>query len=188
MTTGETTEIGAGAAADPRTFELGRDRWLTDARVYNLLWLGRWIERAYDLSRDLLWTVEHDADGQLGRDVDLLLQIAAEVRGIAVPEDSTPLEALLTGDAKASVRACLEAARYNATFVAPVELIQQVAAAIEVFTSAEQPATTGEAVKLIRALLARLDELHNTVEHAWFHSEPLSEEEVYRRFVQQQQQ
>ena len=176
------------ATADPRAFELGSDRWLTDARVYNLLWLGRWIERAYDLSRDLLWTVEHDADGELGRDVDLLLQVAAEVRGIAVPEDSTALRALLTGDSKASVRACLEAARYNATFVAPIELIQKVAEAIEVFTSAEPPETTAESVDLLRALLERLDELHNTVEHAWFHSEPLSEEEVYRRFVQQQQQ
>ena len=186
MTTSGTTTEAAGAPADPRAHELGADRWLTDARVYNLLWLGRWIERAYDLARDLLWTVQHDPEGNLGRDVDLLLQIAAEVRGVTVGEGEEPLQALLTGDAKASVRACLEAARYNATFVAPIELIQQVASAIEVFTEADAPETTADAIALLQALLERLDELHNTVEHAWFHSEPLSEEEVYRRFVQQQ--
>lgn len=184
MTTNEAT--GIAEAPDPRAHELGTDRWLTDARVYNLLWLGRWIERAYDLARDLLWTVQHDPEGKQGRDADLLLQVAAEVRGVAVEEGEQPLQALLTGDAKASVRACLEAARYNATFVAPVELIQQVASAIEVFTEAEAPETTADSVALLQALLERLDELHNTVEHAWFHSEPLSEEEVYRRFVQQQ--
>ena len=37
---------------------------------------------------------------------------------------------------------------------------------------------------LMRTILA-LDELHGAVEEAWFHSDTLSEEEVYRRFVQQ---
>jgi len=36
-----------------------------------------------------------------------------------------------------------------------------------------------------RTILATLDELHGAVEEAWFHSDTLSEEEVYRRFVQQ---
>ena len=42
-----------------------------------------------------------------------------------------------------------------------------------------------------RSLLSRgvvltiLDELHQSIEDAWFHSNVLSEEEVYRRFVQQ---
>ena len=36
--------------------------------------------------------------------------------------------------------------------------------------------------------LSTLDELHGAVEKTWFHSDALSEEEVFRRFVQQQQQ
>ena len=40
---------------DPRTSTLGADRWLTVSRVYNLVWLGRWIERAQTVARVLLW-------------------------------------------------------------------------------------------------------------------------------------
>ena len=38
----------------------------------------------------------------------------------------------------------------------------------------------------MRTILATLDELHGAVEEAWIHSDTLSEEEVYRRFVRQQ--
>ena len=53
---------------DPRTMSLGTDRWLTDSRVYNLIWLGRWIERAQNVARMLLWAAEHEATNDL-RDV-----------------------------------------------------------------------------------------------------------------------
>ena len=36
-------------------------------------------------------------------------------------------------------------------------------------------------------VLPALEQLHSAIEEAWFHSAPLSEEEVYQRFVQQQQ-
>ncbi len=29
-----------------RALGFNSDRWLTDSRVYNLIWLGRWLERA----------------------------------------------------------------------------------------------------------------------------------------------
>ncbi len=175
--------------ADPRSVELGVDRWLTDARAYNLLWLGRWLERAYEICRELLWLAQQEADESAALDAAALLGSAAGARGMSVDEGSTPLAALLSERNGASVRACLESARYNATFVAPVELIQNLADAIALFEAEEaQPATLAEAADLLRRMLAIMDEAHSTVEQAWFHSEPLSEEEVYQRFVQQQQQ
>ena len=50
-----------------------------------------------------------------------------------------------------------------------------------------QPLTTSEeVVELMDEILPVLETLHSVIEEAWFHSGPLSEEEVYRRFVQQQ--
>ena len=34
--------------ADARAMSRDESRWITDSRVYNLIWLGRWIERAQD--------------------------------------------------------------------------------------------------------------------------------------------
>lgn len=175
--------------ADPRSVELGVDRWLTDARAYNLLWLGRWLERAYEIARELLWLAQRDAEQDAQVDVAQLLNAAAAARGMSVAEDSTALAALLAERNGASIRSCLESARYNATFVAPVELIQNLADAIALFEAEDEPpVTVVEAADLLRRMLGTMDEAHSTVEHAWFHSEPLSEEEVYQRFVQQQQQ
>lgn len=175
--------------ADPRSVELGVDRWLTDARAYNLLWLGRWLERAYEIARELLWLAQRDAEQDDDVNVAQTLAAAAAARGMSVREGSTALAALLSERNGASIRACLESARYNATFVAPVELIQNLADAIALFEEEEeQPATVVEAADLLRRMLGIMDEAHSTVEQAWFHSEPLSEEEVYQRFVQQQQQ
>ena len=112
---------------DPRTMSLGTDRWLTDSRVYNLIWLGRWIERAQNVARMLLWAAEHEATN----DLDDVLGIAADMRGITVAADDSALEFLLTRDSGASLRGCLEAARYNATHVAPVEVTRIVGTAIE---------------------------------------------------------
>ena len=116
---------------DPRTIELGTDRWLTDSRVYNLVWLGRWIERAQTVARVLLWAAEQDTDenGHMPS-LDDVVGMAAAVRGVSVPEGDSALDALLTRDSGASLRGCLAAARYNATHVAPVEVVQCVGAAI----------------------------------------------------------
>ena len=36
---------------DPRSLSRDGSLWLTNSRVYNLIWLGRWIERAESLIR-----------------------------------------------------------------------------------------------------------------------------------------
>ena len=75
----------------------------------------------------LRWAAEHEATN----DLEDLLGMAADMRGITVAADDSALEVLLTRDSGGSLRGCLEAARYNATHVAPVEVIRIVGTAIE---------------------------------------------------------
>ena len=108
---------------DPRTMSLGTDRWLTDSRVYNLIWLGRWIERAQNVARMLLWAAEHESTNDL-RDV---LGIAADMRGITVAPDDSAIEVLLTRDSGGSLRGCLtglaeQHARAELVDLAPVRI------------------------------------------------------------------
>ena len=173
--------------ADPRAISRGADRWLTDSRVYNLVWLGRWIERSQTIARVVRWAAMQDAEpGQ--HDIESVLGMAASIRGLVVGNGETALDLLLTRDSGASLRGCLAAARFNATHVAPVEVMQILGEAIEMVES-EGPdvSSADEAVALMDRLLPALDRLHSAIEQSWFHSGPLSEEEVYRRFVQQQQ-
>ena len=172
-------------STDSRTIAQGANRWITDSRVYNLVWLGRWIERAQTIARVVRWASAQDAsDGQ--PDLETVLRMAASIRGVNVGPEDTALEMLLTRDSGASLRGCLVAARFNATHVAPVEVIQVIGAAIELIDSAEQPITKSEeVVELLDDVLPTLEQLHSAIEEAWFHSGPLSEEEVYLRFVQQ---
>ena len=174
--------------ADARAISQGENRWLTDSRVYNLIWLGRWVERAQTIARVVRWAALQDAaNGQPG--LETVLGMAASIRGVNVGPDDTALNLLLTRDSGASLRGCLVAARFNATHVAPVEVIQVIGAVIDLVDSTEEPITTSqEVVMLMDEALPILDQLHSTIEETWFHSTPLSEEEVYQRFVQQQQQ
>ncbi len=172
---------------DPRTYSLGVDRWLTDSRVYNLVWLGRWIERAQTIARVLLWAAEQES-GHTGAAPSLegVAEMAASVRGVSVPPGESALDALLTRDSGASLRGCLAAARYNATQVAPVEALRIIGRAIhDLDTLGHSPSNPDEVIAIVNRTLATLGELHDSVEAAWFHAEPVSEEEVYRRFVQQ---
>ena len=175
-------------SADSRTIAMGANRWITDSRVYNLVWLGRWIERAQTIARVVRWAARRDLEDD-SQGLETVLSMAANIRGVNVGPDDTALDMLLTRDSGASLRGCLVAARFNATHVAPVEVIQVIGAAIELMDSAEEPITASEeVVELMDEVLPTLEKLHTAIEDAWFHSGPLSEEEVYRRFVQQQQQ
>ena len=172
---------------DPRTTALGTDRWLTDSRVYNLVWLGRWIERAETVSRVLKWAAEQQGcDVGTSPRLDEIAGMAASVRGVSISSGESALDALLTRDSSASLRGCLTAARYNATHVAPVEVIQNIGAAIQCLDDLDDsPSNAEEVASLMGAILAQLDELHESIEESWFHSDALSEEDVFRRFMQQ---
>ena len=170
---------------DARTMPLGSDRWITDSRVYNLVWLGRWVERAQTIARVVRWAARQDG----AQELETVLGMAAGIRGVMVGPEDTALDLLLTRDNRASLRGCLTAARFNATQVAPVEVIQAIGAVIELLDAGAPGITTpAAAAELMDRTLPALDRLHTAIETAWYHSTPLSEEEVYRRFVQQQQQ
>ena len=170
---------------DPRTIALGADRWLTDSRAYNLVWLGRWIERAQDVGRALLWAARRSGE-DAGAFEDSLTMVAA-VRGLTPAAGETTLEALLHRDGGTSFRGCLAAARYNATHVAPVEVMRRIGEAIRGLDAAgATPSSPTRVAALVGNALTALDELHKCIEESWFHQAALSEEEVYRRFIQQQ--
>ena len=95
---------------DPRTITLGTDRWLTDSRVYNLVWLGRWIERAQTVSRVLQWAVERGgSNAEPAPRLDEVAEMATSVLGVSTAPDESALDALLTLDGGASLRGCLAA-------------------------------------------------------------------------------
>ena len=153
---------------------------------YNLVWLGRWIERAQTIARVLLWAANQEKTDAEGIGLEEVLGMAASVRGVSVGPDESVLDVLLTRDSGASLRGCLVAARYNATHVAPVEVIRTIGDAIGVLDDADEPPGSSEEVaSLMGRVLTILDDLHQSIEEAWFHPNVLSEEEVYRRFVQQ---
>lgn len=173
---------------DPRTVTLGTDRWLMDSRIYNLVWLGRWIERAETVARVLKWAAEQEGSAPGTSPVlDEIARMAASVRGVKLDLGESPSDALLTRDSGSSLRGCLAAARYNATHVAPVEVIRIIGRAISTLDDLDgSPSTACEVGSLMAEMLTQLDELHKSIDDAWFHSEALSEEEVFRRFMQQQ--
>lgn len=135
----------------------------------------------------LRWAAEQES-GHTGAAPSLegVAEMAASVRGVSVQPGESALDALLTRDSGASLRGCLAAARYNATQVAPVEALRIIGRAIhDLDTLGHSPSNPDEVIAIVNRTLATLGELHDSVEAAWFHAEPVSEEEVYRRFVQQ---
>ena len=151
------------------------------------MWLGRWIERAQTIALVVRWAAAQDSSSdQL--EIETTLRVAASIRGLTVQTGKRALDLLLTRDSGAAVRGCLVAARFNATHVAPVEVLQLLGEAIDMLDADGPPITSPQGViALMDQVLPTFDRLHSTIEQAWFHSTPLSEGEVYGRFVQQQQ-
>ena len=108
---GKTRERLMTNTSDPRTIaRTATDRWLTDSRVCNLVWLGRWVERAQTIARVVRWAAMQDSAADQP-EIGTTLRMAASIRGLTVREDETALDLLLTRDSGASLRGCLLAAR-----------------------------------------------------------------------------
>ena len=174
---------------DPRSMAAATGTWLTDSRVYNLIWLGRWMERAEVITRAVnaaaRWVA---ASGSTQMTLGDALLPVAQAAGVAV-EDRTRLAAeLLLDNAASSAMHCLSNARLNASQVAPVELIRIIAEAI--LDLEETDATTldspGKVIALTDGIAAHLANAYDAIENRWFGRESLTEEEVFHRFVQQQ--
>ncbi len=91
--------------------------------------------------------------------------------------NDSALEVLLTGDSGGSLRGCLEAARYNATHVAPAEVIRIIGTAIATLNRHHPASSPADVAALMQSVLSTLDELHAAVEEAWFHSDTLQQQQ-----------
>ena len=174
---------------DPRSMAAATGTWLTDSRVYNLIWLGRWLERAEVITRAVnaaaRWVA---ANGPTQMTLGEALVPVAQAAGVEV-EDKTRLAAeLLLDNAASSAMHCLSNARLNASQVAPVELIRIIAEAILDLQETDSAALDSpeRVIALTDGIAAHLANAYDAVENRWFGRESLTEEEVFHRFVQQQ--
>ena len=75
--------------SEPRSISVSPDRWLTDSRAYNLIWLGRWLERADNIAR-VVNTFARTTVENGGADMATLqhsLVNAAAIRGIQIDDE-----------------------------------------------------------------------------------------------------
>ena len=172
---------------EPRSIAYRPDRWLTDSRVYNLIWMGRWLERADNTARVInsfaRLAVENGSDMAALQES---LTGAAAIRGVSIEDPPHTLERLLKQHEVSSIYHSLATARGNATHVGSVELIRAMSEAVLTLEDDRaMPQTPLDALLLTNQVLERLGAVYRVIDDNWFHQEALSEEEVYRRFVQQ---
>ena len=80
----------------------------------------------------------------------------------------------------------LHTARSNATHVGTVELIRAISETILALEKdGGTPSSPFETPLLTNEVLERLSDVYKIIDNSWFHQEAPSEEEVYRRLVQQ---
>ncbi len=172
---------------EPRSLSFNNDRWLTDSRIYNLIWMGRWLERAENIARVV--NTFAGAAVESGGDIEWLqhsLVNAAVIRGIPIDDPTRTLSLLLREHGSSSIYHSIATARNNATQVGPVELIRAISGIIQSLDEATLPIPTPEEARsLTGTVLDGLASVYDVIEASWFHREAMSEEEVYLRFVQQ---
>lgn len=162
--------------ADPRTPAHGASAWLTNSRVYNLIWLGRWLERAESLVRAI--DAAAIAADESGRPTDAPLRAVAEAWGVPA-DDGEPLPAL-----RAALRAGVERARDNAHQVAPLQFIQSANRLLERLESAAPDDSPASLRAFAEDVLEGVGEASAVIERAWFNRQGLTDEEVMQRFAQ----
>ena len=173
---------------DPRSLAAGNATWLTDSRVYNLIWLGRWLERAEAINRAVSSAaLQTSGNGTGPAGLRKALVSVAQMVGMQVEQEETLAAGLLLHDTTASALHCLTYARMNATQVAPLELIRAIAAAILELQEADASSleTPEQVLAVTQGISAHLAQINATIEDQWFSRESLTEEEVFHRFVQQ---
>ena len=173
---------------DPRSLAAGNATWLTDSRVYSLIWLGRWLERAEAINRAVSSAARQSAANGTGTTgLRTALVSVAQMVGMQVEQEETVAADVLLHDTTSSALHCLANARMNATQVAPLELIRAIAAAILDLqeTDASSMETPEQVLAVTQGIASHLAQINATIEDQWFSRESLTEEEVFRRFVQQ---
>ena len=173
-------------ATDPRALSQGGSQWLTNSRVYNLIWMGRWMERAESLVRAVDGAALSSLDNDDGDAAFLrALHAIARAWGVEPNDPAEPLAAIINQPGASSVRVSIEHARNNAHQVAPLELMTALNGLLrwldEVDASHISPSALHD---FTTRVLEEMAQTFGIVEKVWFKREGLTEEEILRRFLQ----
>ncbi|MYC30449.1 MAG: alpha-E domain-containing protein [Chloroflexi bacterium] len=179
--------------SEPRSLTTTPQNWMTDSRVYNLIWLGRWLERAEGISRAVNSAARSAMAGNSppgdyrNRDLAEALGPVANTLGIPVGASVELATDILVNHGTSSALHCLCSARLNATQVAPVELIRAIGEAILRLETVEAEAlqSAEQVVQVTDNVADSIAAIYEVIEDRWFGREALTEEEVFHRFVQQ---
>lgn len=176
---------------EPRSLSVAKDGWLTDSGAYNLIWLGRWMERAESVARGMDTAAKQALreGGSSDTLVDCLCDLASSL-GVSVERREDVAAELLLRNSGSSVLQSLLKARLSATQVAPVELMRALTEAILEVEDLHMDAieTPQQVIDVATAVIGKIACAGQVIEDEWFGREALSDEEIYRRFAQQQQQ
>ena len=172
---------------DPRSLSSGRDKGLTDSRAYNLIWMGRWLERAENMARTLDAAALTAMQAGLKRKAfNATLKPIGAAWGVSAEGQANGVPALIKDDPASSIYRSLARARDNANEVGPLELIRAINAGLgELEQLKALPQTPEEVHRLMTSVLTGLQVVYKVIEDRWFHREAMSEEEIYRQFVNQ---
>ena len=172
---------------EPRSLAVSPGSWLTDSRVYNLIWLGRWLERAESVSRSVNGAARQTlaAGGDDGEFATALGRVA-DTLGVAVDNPGSAAGEILLRNSASAALQCLVKARMNATQVAPVELIRAISGVIMELEGVEDAGLESpeRVIEVTDGITAGLADIYQAIEDRWFGRESLTEEEVFHRFVQ----
>ena len=151
---------------EPRALGFNNDRCLTDSRVYNLIWLGRWLERADNIVR-VVNTFARMAVDQ-GSDMPTFqrsLNNAASIRGIPIGDTGQALTMLLKDHSASSVYHSLSTARSNATHVGTLELIRAIHDTLAKLEDESIPLNSAQdALMLTTDLLQGIGNIHQVID------------------------
>ena len=175
--------------AEPRSLSVAKDGWMTDARAYNLIWLGRWLERAESVARAMDTAAKRaQRDGDTADALTDCLCDTASSLGVSVQDRADVAAELLLRDSGSSVLQSLVKARLSATQVAPVELMRALTEAVLAVESVDAAAieTPQQTIDIATEVIAKIADAGQVIEDEWFGREALSDEEIFRRFAQQQ--
>jgi hypothetical protein len=155
---------------DPRSVN-GARGWLTDSRVYNLIWLGRWMERLDGVTRGVEAAVRSsDTTHDPGAFVNGLSNVVY-AWGLTPPAGGVDRDLMLTevGDL---MNICLRFARDDAAHVGALELIQGLNTLLEDLPGLWGAVTTPEeALAAASEIRTRINDVTAAVESRWYHTQ-----------------
>lgn len=146
--------------------------------------MGRWLERAENISR----TIDSAAVAGIKNGQEKFhgaLTAIGSAWGLSTTEPNEILRELIWKHPASSIYIALQRARENASQVAPLELVKplnDLVIKLEESGPSELSATNVRA--FVNIVIEGLAGIYKVIETIWFRREPLTEDELFQRFVQ----